>query len=180
MGRCSVACLESHWQRPLSESIDIYGIFMCDKRLSGLIKACRNGNYLGRTAQARTSTVLALEPSKPGALASLTVRHSDHGNFDSPLSVNWDSTYPTYSTLSCLCCTVSTVTFSRSSCELSQCGGLDELWTSLLHDSHWHFTISIIAKYHSPSSTLHLLSVCGLVSRPHSKIQKYTICCTTA
>ena len=34
--------LAALWQRPLSESMEIYGIFMRDKRLSGLIKACRN------------------------------------------------------------------------------------------------------------------------------------------
>ena len=34
-------------QRPLSESIKIYGIFMRDKRLSGLIKTCRNRKLSG-------------------------------------------------------------------------------------------------------------------------------------
>ena len=141
--------LAALWQRPLSESMEIYGIFMRDKRLSGLIKACRNRKL---SAQTRN-----LEPSKPGSLpASLLA--TAHGNFDSPLSVNWDSGNAP-NVLSCLCCTIPTVIFSRSSCELSQCGGLDELWTPLLHDSHWHFTISIVAKYHPPSSTFHLLSV---------------------
>ena len=140
--------LAALWQRPLSESMEIYGIFMRDKRLSGLIKACRN-RKLSATSNRPSQT--PCQPHCSPQLTEISIRLLG--------STGTQATHPTYPTLSCLCCTIPTVIFSRSSCELSQCGGLDELWTPLLHDSHWHFTISIVAKYDPPSSTFHLLSV---------------------